>query len=97
MTSAYVIATVAVADPVIYEAYKRLSSNAIKSHGAEICVRGGAVEVLEGDWTPERVVVLKFPSLDRARAFHDSVEYRLARKAREGIAVMRMIVVEGVN
>ena len=55
-----------------------------------------SVEVLEGDWTPDRVVVLKFPSIDAARRFNDSPEYGRARAAREGAAVMRMVVVEGV-
>ena len=96
MTSAYIIANVEVTRPEQYEEYKRLSSIAIKAHGAEICIRGGKVEVLEGDWSPSRMVLLKFPTLEQARAFYDTVEYRAARKAREGIAVMRMIVVEGV-
>jgi uncharacterized protein (DUF1330 family) len=52
--------------------------------------------VIEGDWQPDRLVVLKFPSVAKARAFYDSVEYSRARKAREGAAVMRMVVVEGV-
>lgn len=97
MTSAYVIATVKVTDPAAYEDYKRLSSIAIRTHGAEICIRGGAVEVLEGDWRPERVVLLKFPTMAQARAFYDSAEYLLARRAREAIAVMQMIVVEGAG
>jgi uncharacterized protein (DUF1330 family) len=96
MSSAYIIANVQVTDPVQYEQYKRLSSLAMQAHGAEVCVRGGAVQVLEGDWKPERLVVLKFPSITQARAFHDSVEYGEARKARAGAAVMRMIVVEGL-
>ncbi len=96
MPSAYLIANVHVEDATAYEDYKRLSSLAMQAHGAEVCVRGGAVEVLEGDWHPERMVVLKFPSLAQAHAFHDSPEYTAARRAREGIAVMRMVVVEGV-
>ena len=96
MTSAYIIANVDVTNPEQYEEYKRLSTIAMKAHGAEPCVRGGKVEVLEGDWTPKRIVILKFPSMEQAKAFYDSVEYDAARKAREGIAVMRMIVVEGV-
>ena len=96
MTSAYVIANVDVTNPEQYEEYKKLSTIAMKVHGAELCVRGGKVEVLEGDWSPTRVVILKFPSFEHAKAYHDSVEYRAARKAREGAAVMRMIVVEGV-
>jgi uncharacterized protein (DUF1330 family) len=96
MPSAYIIANVKVTDPVQYEQYKRLSSLAMQAHGAEVCVRGGAVEVLEGDWQPERVVILKFASLAAAKAFNASAEYALAREARQGAAVMRMVVVEGV-
>lgn len=95
MTSAYLIANVDVTDPVQYEEYKRLSSIAMKAHGAEVCIRGGKVEVLEGDWSPSRFVMLKFASMDKARAFYQSAEYEAARRARQGAAVMRMIIVEG--
>ena len=95
MPSAYIIANVTVPDPQQYEQYKIWSTAAIQAHGAEVCARGGRVEVLEGDWTPDRVVVLKFPSIDAARRFNDSPEYGRARAAREGAAVMRMVVVEG--
>ena len=97
MPSAYLIANVDVTDPEQYEQYKLLSSAAMKAHGAEVCVRGGAVEVLEGDWAPERLVMLKFQSVAAARAFNQSPEYAKARKAREGAAVMRMIVVTGAD
>jgi uncharacterized protein (DUF1330 family) len=97
MTSAYIIANVDVTDPVQYEDYRKLSTLAMKAHGAEVCIRGGKVEVMEGDWQPRRFVMLKFASKDKARAFYNSVEYGEARKAREGAAVMRMILVEGVD
>ena len=96
MPSAYIIANVHVTNPEQYAQYRELAGLAMKVHGAEVCVRGGAVQVLEGDWLPERVVVLKFASLEKARAFYDSVEYQRAIKAREGAAVMRMVIVEGV-
>ncbi|HSV52705.1 MAG TPA: DUF1330 domain-containing protein [Burkholderiaceae bacterium] len=96
MPSAYIIANVTVTNPEQYEEYKKLSTIAMKAHGAEVCVRGGKVEVLEGDWAPSRLVMLKFPSVEQAKAFNDSVEYAAARKSRQGAAVMRMIVVEGV-
>lgn len=96
MSSAYIIANVDVTNPEQYEEYKRLSSIAMKAHGAEVCIRGGKVEVLEGDWNPGRLVLLKFPSVDQARKFNASVEYDAARNAREGVAVMRMVLVEGV-
>ncbi len=97
MTSAYILADVDVKDPQQYEEYKRLSSIAMNVHGAQVCVRGGKVDVLEGDWSPHRLVMLKFPSVDQARRFYNSAEYGAARKAREGIAVMRMVLVEGAG
>ena len=96
MSSAYVIAHVEVSNRAQYEEYKRWSSEAIKVHGAEVCVRGGKVEVLEGDWHPQRIVVLKFPSMEAANRFYASPEYSKAREARAGAAIMRMIAVEGV-
>jgi uncharacterized protein (DUF1330 family) len=96
MSSGYIIANVTVTDPVQYEEYKKWSSEAMRVHGAEVCVRGGTVEVIEGDWEPERLVILKFPSLDAAKAFEASPEYGKARAARQGAAIMRMIAVEGV-
>jgi len=94
--SAYVIAHVEVTNPEQYEEYKKLSTIAMKAHGAEVCIRGGKVEVLEGDWAPTRFVMLKFPGMEQAKAFYNSAEYEAARKARQGAAVMRMVVVEGV-
>ncbi|MET3495831.1 DUF1330 domain-containing protein [Variovorax boronicumulans] len=96
MSSAYIIANVVVTNPTQYEDYKKWSTEAMKAHGAEVCVRGGKVEVLEGDWSPERIVILKFPSVEAAKKFSASPEYSKARAAREGAAIMRMIVVEGL-
>ncbi|KQP43341.1 DUF1330 domain-containing protein [Pseudorhodoferax sp. Leaf274] len=96
MPSAFIIADVTVTNPQQYEDYKKWSSAAMQAHGAEVCVRGGKVEVLEGDWSPSRLVLLKFPSVEAARAFDASPEYGKARAARQGAAIMRMVVVEGV-
>jgi uncharacterized protein (DUF1330 family) len=93
--SAYVIANIRITDAARYEEYKRLSTIAINAYGAQVCVRGGEVTVLEGDWQPERVVVLKFASVERAKAFYDSPQYLAARQAREHAAAMRMVIVAG--
>lgn len=93
--SAYIIAYVDVTDAAKYEEYKKLSSRAIQEHGAEICVRGGKIEVLEGEWAPERVIVLKFKDMAAARAFYDSPVYVQGRQTRSEAAHMRMIIVDG--
>jgi uncharacterized protein (DUF1330 family) len=95
--SAYIIANVRVTNAEQYETYKTLSSHAMAVNGAEVCVRGGASSVLEGDWQPDRLVILRFADLAAARAFNDSPEYAAARRSRQGAAVMRMVVVEGVG
>lgn len=94
--SAYIIANVRITNPVQYADYKKWSSAAMQAHGAEVCVRGGQTEVLEGDWQPERLVILKFPTLEAAKAYDASPEYGQARAARQGAAIMQMVVVEGV-
>ncbi len=96
MPSGYIIADVNVTNPTQYEEYKKWSSAAMQAHGAEVCVRGGNPEGLEGEWAPTRIVVLKFPDVQAAKAFNASPEYGKARASRQGAAIMRMIVVEGL-
>jgi uncharacterized protein (DUF1330 family) len=94
---AYVIADVAVSDPAKYEGYKALSPGAIAKHGGRFLARGGQCGTLEGDWKPGRVVVIEFPSYEKAQAFYTSVEYTAARRARAGAtAHFNMVVVEGL-
>ncbi|MFJ5380862.1 DUF1330 domain-containing protein [Cupriavidus sp. CER94] len=96
MAAGLIIAYVDVTDPKQYEQYKVLSTRAMQAHGAQVLVRGGKTEPLEGQWAPTRVVVLKFPSYEAAKAFYASEEYLAARQSRAHAAKMNMIVVEGV-
>lgn len=92
---AYIIVDAEITDPIKYEGYKLLTPAAIAKHGGRFLVRGGAHECLEGDWAPNRVVVLEFPSMDAAKRFYASPEYAEARAARAGAARFQAIVVEG--
>jgi len=94
--SAYLIADVQVTNAEQYDEYKKWSTAAMQAHGAEVCVRGGAITAMEGGWEPQRIVLLKFSSVPAARAFYDSPQYGKAREARAGAAVVRMVVVEGL-
>ena len=97
MPAAYVIADVTVTDADQMAKYREWSTRAMQEHGAEVLVRGGAVEVLEGPWQPGRLVVLRFKSRDLAKAFYASDTYTHARSLREGAGIMRMVVVDGVE
>jgi uncharacterized protein (DUF1330 family) len=96
MPAAYIIADVTVTDADQMAKYREWSTKAMQEHQAEILVRGGAITVLEGPWTPSRLVMLKFASPEKAKAFYASETYTHARKVRENAGVMRMVMVEGV-
>lgn len=94
--AAYIIADVTVTNPEQMAKYREWSTKAALEHGVEFVVRGGAITVLEGTWNPGRLVVLKFESADKAKAYYVSETYTHARKVREGAGVLNMVVVEGV-
>jgi uncharacterized protein (DUF1330 family) len=94
--AAYLIADVTVTNEAQMQRYREWSTRAIQECGAEVLVRGGRILPLEDGWTPERIVVLKFPDLASAQAYYDSDTYTQARRVREGAGSIRMIAVEGV-
>jgi uncharacterized protein (DUF1330 family) len=94
--TAYIIADVTVTNPEQMAKYREWSTKAMQEHGAKVLVRGGEFEVLEGPWTPSRLVVLEFASIEAAKTFYASDTYTHARSLREGAGVMRMVVVQGV-
>lgn len=95
--TAYVIVDIEVTDPVGYEEYKRLAAPTVAQYGGKYLARGGATEVLEGEWQPKRLVILEFESLERAKAWLNSEEYRPARQLRHRYARSNMVVVAGVE
>ena len=97
MPAAYVIVEMKVSDPERYKQYMAAAPATVAAAGGEYVVRGGKCEMLEGDWQPARVAVLKFPSYEKAKAWYDGEAYRSVRGKRAGATeYFDMIVVEGV-
>jgi uncharacterized protein (DUF1330 family) len=94
--TAYVIAEIEITDPAGYEDYKKMAPASVAAFDGKFVVRGGACAVLEGSPQPQRVVVLEFPDMARARQWWESAEYRAAKAQRQRTAKTRMIVVEGI-
>ncbi len=94
---AYMVARVNVKDPVQYEEYKALAPIAIKKYGGEYLTRGGEMETLEGPEETLRVVLVKYPDMDAARAFYNSPEYKKARDARAEAAEGSFVILEGLD
>ena len=94
--TAYVINDIDVHDPVEYEEYKMLGPAAVTLYGGKFIARGGRTETLEGDWSPSRLVIIQFDSIEQAKKWLNSDEYSAARKLRHKTATSRMVVIEGV-
>ncbi len=93
--SAYIVVQVDVKDQEKYNQYKTMVPATIEAYGGKFLVRGGPTETLEGDWKPERFVILEFESVERAKRWWSSEEYRLPKELRQSASVAQMIVAEG--
>jgi uncharacterized protein (DUF1330 family) len=93
----YVIVEIEIHDPQAYEGYKKLTPASIAAYEGKFIVRGAKSESLEGDWQPQRIVVLQFPSVARAKEWWASPEYAPAKKIRQAAARTKMMVIEGIE
>ncbi len=98
MPAAYLIVESQVTDPELFKRYMAAAPAVVQAFGGEYLVRGGRSAVLEGDWTPPRMTVIRYPSFEQAQAMYDSPGYVAARALRDGAtACFNMVVVEGVD
>jgi uncharacterized protein (DUF1330 family) len=93
---AYLVATVRVDDPDTYKSYTARTPDIIAKHGGRFLVRGGPVETLEGPAFHERLVIVEFPSMEAARSFYDSPDYRQAMAFRVASADSVFLLAQGV-
>ena len=93
---AYLISQIEVHDPEGYEEYRKLVGASLAQYGGKFIARGGRIDVLEGTWNPKRVVICEFDSLERARQWYESPEYRPAMAIRKKTSDASIIVVDGI-
>ena len=98
MPAAFIIVDMLISDIEQYKQYMAMAPAAVAAAGGEYLVRGGQIETLEGQWQPQRMAMLRFPSYETAKAFYDSELYRAARAKRLGATeFFNMVLVEGVS
>ena len=93
---AYFIVDNEVTDQAGFEEYRKQVPGTVEKYGGKFLVRGGQVQTLEGDWKPKRIVVTEFPSIEQARRWYDSEEYRALKALRSRTARGSVVLVEGV-
>jgi uncharacterized protein (DUF1330 family) len=91
----YIIVDVKITNPVGYDDYRKHTQSTLEAYGGKFIVRGGKAELLEGDWDPGRIVILEFPSVEKAKAWWSSAPYEKIKGIRQANSVTQMIVVEG--
>ena len=92
----YVIADVEVTNPELFEEYRKLVPATVEAFGGKYIVRGGTSEVAEGDWTPNRTVIIEFESFEQAKAWHSSEMYAGPKQMRIDSTNSSVIIVEGL-
>lgn len=94
--NAYLVVRVKIRDRDVYSQYVARVPEIAKRFGGEFLVRGGAAQCLEGPGFDGRLVVVKFPSVENAKAFYDSPEYQAAKAIRTPVSEAEFMLVEGV-
>ena len=98
MAYGYLIVDMNITDLEQYKKYMAEAPAAVKAAGGEYLVRGGKFEVMEGEWQPARMAMLRFPSYAAAKSFYDGEMYRQARTQRVGTtSFFNMVLIEGVD
>ena len=94
--AAYVISDLSARDPAALQIYRTRAAAAIAQYGGRYLARFGEIEALEGDWLPKMLVIVEFPTVERAREWYRSPEYAEALVVRRDALDRRLIFVEGV-
>jgi uncharacterized protein (DUF1330 family) len=95
--SAYVIVQAQITDWDKFRTYLKESPAIIAKHGGKYIARGGEMVFLEGNDEGKRIVIIEFPSLEKAREWYHSEEYRRIKVLREGAAAGSLIAIEGIR
>ena len=91
----YVITDVEVTDPALYGDFMKQVTATVEAHGGKFVARGGALDIVEGAWKPQRIAILKFDSVERVREWLSSPEYVALNDIRTRSSNINMVVIEG--
>ena len=96
--AAYLMADVLPEDIDAYRAsgYLEAAVRTAAAFGGVYKARGGELTVLEGDWEPERMVIIEFPSMKKLLAWYQSPEYQEWAPVRQRLAPgSKIVALEG--
>jgi len=95
MKKGYVIVRINIKNNELFQQYPPLSTKAVEKFGGKYLIRGGAFEIMEGQWPAERTTIVEFESFNKAKEFYNSLEYDEAKKVRQESTDTDLILIEG--
>ena len=95
--AAYFIANqLEVTDPDTMAKYREGTGPTVAQYGGKMIVRGGAAELLEGEWPEGRMIVMVFDDMAALKAWYDSLEYSDLKAMRQSASKSNIMAVEGI-
>lgn len=95
--SAFLICDVKVIDREALMEYLRLSQPTLEPFGGKFHVQAGQIDVIEGEWDPQVIIIAEFPSMEKARQWYGSDEYSAALAVKPRAIERNMILVDGIG
>lgn len=93
--AAYVVVQVQVTDWERFKEYLKEAPRTIAQYGGAYVARGGETLILEGEELSKRLVLIEFPSIEKAKEWYYSFEYQDIKKLRAGAAIGSLIAIQG--
>ena len=92
----YVIIDGEIIDEAAFAEYAEKIVDVVAESGGKYLVRGGDVEIIDGDWTPNRLIVIEFESVEQARGWIASPGYQEIHELRDRSINSNLLIVAGV-
>jgi len=94
---AYLVLDLAIHDLAGFRPYIAAIPAFIARHGGEYIVRGVVPTPIEGDWTPERLVVIAFPARENAQAFLGDPDCQALFAIRHATTTSKLLLADGCS
>ena len=94
--AAYVIVDSVITDQAVFDDFLEQVPAVVEAHGGKYLARGGAIEIVQGDWTPNRIAIVEFESVELARGWQDSPDYAELRAMLNRSSNTSVIITEGI-
>lgn len=99
-----VVLDITVNDSIMYQQYRIKVKPIIKKYGGKYLVRSGGMAfdkdperkiiIGEGNWNPNRLIILEWDSMEELQKFINSVEYKKVAELRKKSASTKSVIVK---